>query len=77
MATGPEHYRRAEELLGNAYEAEPQCAEETTALAAALVHATLANAAASALMSAKVLPVAEYQAWADVCGEPGSEADGG
>jgi hypothetical protein len=70
MASGPDHYRRAEELLQNAYGAEPRCPEEASALAAAQVHAALANAAATALSTFGTMPLAEYQAWADACGEP-------
>lgn len=44
--TGPEHYREAERLIGN-YQSDG----DTVWLAQAQVHATLAQAAATALMS--------------------------
>jgi hypothetical protein len=68
MATGPEHYRRAEELLLHAYEAEPRCPEESSALAAAQVHATLALAAATALNDFEGgMSSAELSEWHEAC----------
>ena len=45
--TGPEHYKAAEDLLGEAVEAVVGSDEEMWAVAAAQVHATLAQAAAT------------------------------
>lgn len=56
MATGPEHYRRAEELLARD---GPLTGE---VLATAQVHATLALAAATALVGG------EADAWREVAG---------
>jgi hypothetical protein len=47
--TGPEHYRTAEELLGDAVEAPAGSDEELYFIGAAQTHATLALAAATAL----------------------------
>lgn len=75
--TGPEHYRRAEELLANipsitdhhamgGVEQEPTYIESMhlPAVAVAQVHATLAAAAATALGEAP----AETRAWTEVAG---------
>jgi hypothetical protein len=53
--TGPEHYRMAQELLGDSRRVSEQVAT------IAQVHATLALAAATALSSD--LPDAEARAW--------------
>lgn len=53
--TGPEHYRKAQELLGDSRRVPEQVA------AIAQVHATLALAAATALSSD--LPDADARAW--------------
>lgn len=45
--SGPEHYKAAEDLLGEAVEAVVGSDEEMWAVAAAQVHATLALAAAT------------------------------
>jgi len=74
MASGPEHYREAERLLeyGPGDELEPERVARD--IAEAQVHATLALAAATALGAIGGMPLPEYQAWADVCGEPGEAA---
>ena len=54
MSTGPEHYRRAEDLLHQAYDLPAGSGNEFGALIAAQVHATLALAAATALQTAGV-----------------------
>ncbi|MFD9630142.1 hypothetical protein [Streptomyces violascens] len=67
--TGPEHYREAERLLT---EAAAEGAEGTyfvrpESLAAAQVHATLALAAATALIDSgggTGMPIDDYHAWA-------------
>ena len=58
MATGPEHYRRAEELLARD---GPLTGE---VLATAQVHATLALAAATNLVGGRI----EADAWREVAG---------
>jgi len=83
MATGPEHYREAERLIELARTARhsdlyggsiaPQTA---MILADALVHATLAGAAATALGTSR----AETLAWAETAGfklggQPGQPGD--
>jgi hypothetical protein len=64
--TGPEHYGKAEELLGQAEELfkadEP--AAGSWAVGQAQVHATLALAAATALRNID----SEEPAWADIAG---------
>jgi len=67
--TGPEHFKVTEGLLSQATEVEPDSDVERYCLTAAKVHATLALAAATALGAFGSMPLAEYQAWADVCGE--------
>jgi hypothetical protein len=68
--TGPEHYRRAEELLAEVEGLNPRNEESravmTVVQGRAQAHATLALAAATALPVTRVLLAAEYQAWADV-----------
>jgi hypothetical protein len=63
MSTGPEHYRRAEQILGELNDAAPKVFGPTmdtaqavfsASLATAQVHATLALAAATALGSGGV-----------------------
>jgi hypothetical protein len=66
LMTGPEHYRKAEELLGQAEELlgtdEPSAA--TWAVEQAQVHATLALAAATALRDID----SEEPAWVGIAG---------
>jgi hypothetical protein len=47
MATGPEHYTRAEQLLRETRDGHQEGTDVAAILAAAQVHATLANAAAT------------------------------
>ena len=64
--TGPQHYRKAEELAEQAYKLIGQGGGQDTAAdwaAVAQVHATLAQAAATALGGA-----ADGRAWADAAG---------
>lgn len=65
--TGPEHYRRAEELLAT-LDLVPSDAE-TKVLAEAQVHATLALAASSVF---NLIPAtdADRQGWADAMSTP-------
>lgn len=76
MVSGPEHYELAEELIGDVKLRGGEYTEEgrADAIALAQVHATLAHAAATALAAAGRMPIYEYQAWADVCGEPAEDA---
>ena len=67
--TGPEHFKHAEQSLAAAAEPDLGSDMERYCLAEAQVHAALANAAATALAAAGRMPIAEYQAWADACGE--------
>ncbi|WP_329308407.1 hypothetical protein [Streptomyces microflavus] len=78
--TGPEHYREAERLIETAADIlrphdEGPC-EADRVLAAAQVHATLALAAATALISEKPRGGSfdAYQAWESAAGDP-SEVD--
>lgn len=80
MASGAEHFAMAEELIGYANEddrlnPEDQMSPQNRAslIALAQVHATLANAAATALSAYGTTRAADYQAWVKVCGEPGKE----
>lgn len=64
MATGPEHYREAEQHLENAVRNVAGSDAERWNLAAAQVHATLAVAAASALNDGETgTPHADWRAW--------------
>jgi hypothetical protein len=82
MATGPEHYTRAEQLLAIAAIADPpQSAydgDPELLIAAAAVHAALANAAATALAQHNTefgSPLADKDAWYRAASEgPGERA---
>ncbi|MET9228104.1 hypothetical protein [Lentzea sp. NPDC003310] len=76
---GPEHYAAAEQFLAaaTADDVEPGGAVQTSNLAVAQVHATLALAAATAMAGANItargsvlaaLPSADLTAWRDVAG---------
>lgn len=70
--TGPEHYRKAERLLRDEYRTDRSVAE-------AQAHATLALAAATALIdeTPRSDSFANYQAWQDVAGPtPNDRKDG-
>lgn len=90
MATGPEHYREAERLQKQAdtwenadsgwkgsLTAEERIARRMADLTAALVHAQLANAAATALASASAdgMPREDFSAWDKVAGVPSVYSD--
>jgi hypothetical protein len=65
--TGPEHFRRAEELAAEAYELLGQEDGQATArvwAAVAQTHAVLALAAATAIGTSNL----DSRAWADVAG---------
>lgn len=71
MATGPEHYREAEQLLSQAAcDFLSEGIQPTHAFAAAQVHATLALAAATALNDHSHdeggMPLEDYDAWVKV-----------
>ena len=67
MATGPEHYRQAEEYLEKAYHMDPGTDLERFYIAAAQAHATLAVAAATA-MGAVDPPPRDWEAWHKAAG---------
>lgn len=63
--TGPDHYRKAEELLGMLFGLERGAyPSEASFVAEAQVHATLALAAATALGASRI----EERKWTDVAG---------
>jgi hypothetical protein len=72
MATGPEHYRRAEELLRSSRDGHLMGEDALQILVAALGHATLANAAATALNDHAHdeggMPLEDYDAWVQAAG---------
>ncbi|MFE2407016.1 hypothetical protein ACFXDE_01595 [Kitasatospora sp. NPDC059408] len=77
--TGPEHYHEAEQLLADVRKI-PTLNDETSPaavllIAEAQVHATLALAAATALVDEKPRSgsFAEYRAWRKVADSEGSE----
>jgi hypothetical protein len=76
MATGPEHYRKAEMLLADAFASngttfEGHNPEADRLIAAAQVHATLAQAAAAAMASysADGMEYADWRTWRAAAGE--------
>lgn len=72
--TGPEHYREAEKLLKGCKNSHGALMIEggtAEVLAAALVHAQLANAAATAMGSvSNGMPNEDFSAWDKVAGVP-------
>ena len=69
--TGPGHYEEAEHLLGEPCEfgcPDPACPHEMRLIARAQVHATLALAAAQAMVRPGEMPVWDAVAWQDVAG---------
>lgn len=70
MPTGPEHYRLAEEHLSSAARNFLNGDDTASALGAAQVHATLALAAATALVDETPRSdcMANYRAWQQVAG---------
>jgi len=79
--TGPEHYQLAEQMLSEVWESELEPldndAELVRRIAAAQVHATLALAAATALIDEKPRGGSfdAYRAWESVAGDAKPEAD--
>ncbi|MFF9361945.1 hypothetical protein [Streptomyces griseoluteus] len=73
MASGPEHYEEAEQLLAAASNTDIGSDLERYRLAAAQVHATLALAAATALNDhdpkGDGMREGDYRAWINVAGE--------
>ncbi|HJQ45596.1 MAG TPA: hypothetical protein VJ870_04615 [Amycolatopsis sp.] len=67
--TGPEHYREAEILLGEARGYPLGSPSEITLLANAQVHATLALAAATALVAPAHRPDKDWSAWYEAASE--------
>jgi len=67
--TGPEHYREAERILERTFLEDHY---RNYHLQTAQAHATLALAAATALMqsAAGMFPLAEYKAWVEAAAEP-------
>ncbi|MGW0012429.1 hypothetical protein [Streptomyces tendae] len=65
--TGPEHYTRAEQLLREVRDGHAEGTDVAAILAAAQVHATLAQTAATALYSHEDgqggQPMHDYNAW--------------
>lgn len=71
MATGPEHYRRAEALINGLGAVDAPGTDETRdVLALAQVHATLALAAATALSGQNTMASSEADAWWQAAGLP-------
>jgi hypothetical protein len=82
MATGPEHYSQAEQLLADAFASsdttyEGHNQEADRLIAAAQVHATLAQAAATAMASysADGMEYAEWRTWYAAVGEESKGSD--
>jgi len=70
--TGPEHYQEAERRLLMAWEEDSTRERSTHLVAEAQVHATLALAAATALVdeTPRSDSHSEYRAWSNVAGSP-------
>ncbi|WP_204014140.1 hypothetical protein [Sphaerimonospora thailandensis] len=72
MASGADHYRDAERVLEDAKAAQPGSDQERFLLAAAQIHATLAQAAATALTGAVAAGYWDEQpdlvAWVEAAG---------
>ncbi|WP_275558588.1 hypothetical protein [Streptomyces sp. 5-6(2022)] len=73
--TGPEHYREAERLLAEADNIAEQGGDMGEMIAAAQVHATLAQAAATALIdeTPRSDSFGNYRAWQDAAGSSGGD----
>jgi hypothetical protein len=73
--TGPEHYVRAEQLLREVRDGHQEGTDVAAILAAAQVHATLADAAATALVdeTPRSDSFSNYRAWQDVAGLPAND----
>lgn len=63
MATGPEHYREAERMYLMSWENDREPENVTQLLACAQVHATLAQAAATALAATNGMPGCDSADW--------------
>ena len=63
--TGPEHYKKAEELIGYAEDADADATTEDVALMLqfAQAHATLAQAAATALAAGSKMNSVDFDEW--------------
>jgi hypothetical protein len=70
MATGPEHYRKAERLLAEITMGDDivQASDTAHYIAAAQAHATLALAAATAMSGRHIMHDFDYEAWDRVAG---------
>ena len=69
--TGPEHYRKAEQEMQIAEQAEAESHLEVYSLAVAQVHATLAMAAAVGLNDHEGgMPPGDWSAWRAVAATP-------
>lgn len=74
--TGPEHYTRAEQLLREVRDGHQEGTDVAAILAAAQAHATLAQAAATAMAGRHDgMHSADFEAWDLVAGVP--VTDGG
>jgi hypothetical protein len=71
--TGPEHYHEAQQLLADPNYGEPKGIGRSETIAAAQVHATLALAAATALVGDSPQDV---QAWRRAAGAKGTDPRG-
>lgn len=78
MPTGPEHYRKAEELIAYAGNLDKHDEDVPLTLAEAQVHATLALTAATALPNLRKR-YSDFEPWAELLGEPLADhaSDGG
>ncbi|MGW1765327.1 hypothetical protein ACWCQL_14795 [Streptomyces sp. NPDC002073] len=69
--SGPEHYRKAEDLLQQAEHANVSTLARQLLLAQAQVHATLAQAAATAVTPRTLgANCADWRAWRSAAGTP-------
>jgi hypothetical protein len=68
MATGPEHYRDAERAIENAKYEDGGSHKERFFLDVALIHTTLASAAATAMGLGELMNPIDLEAWDAVCG---------
>lgn len=73
--TGPEHYTAAERIIREATDILAEGAPAADLIAVAQVHATLANAAATAMCgyAEDGLPAADFHAWDKVAGVVGAD----
>ncbi|MFJ9448214.1 hypothetical protein ACIRRH_41320 [Kitasatospora sp. NPDC101235] len=71
--TGPEHYREATRLA-QMVKQHPDSSDAVALATVAQAHATLALAAATALINEESYSNAEYVAWQQVAGQPNGGA---